>query len=326
MNVIPASLGDEIRSLQQEPKKFDLGERIKCIREGQLLVNLSGLSLKSVPPSVLEITDVHHLDLSLNHLYELPDLSPLQDLISISLRCNSFESFPDSLFKINLLKINLEDNELSSLTDRFDELKELLFLDLTLNKLSELPPSFSKMGDLMKLDLQRNRFEIFPEEIVSLLRLRTLDLSLNKLKTIPAQLSQLKKMRYLDLSANNLGEIPIPLVKFTEMAFFDVSQNENVVIPDRIPEFYDNKFITGLFGKKEKFTEVQITRTHKGETVDLTLHNRIQGSRKDKSVDWDSLYGLESHIPQEEYKSEVTATEFADYDEYLERKFLLIDF
>lgn len=322
VNVIPAGLEDEIKSLQQEQKDFDLKGRIKYIRDSQLYVNLAGLSLKSVPASILEI-DIHLLDLSLNFLVDLPDLSSLENLISISLRFNKFSKFPETLFGNNLLKINLESNELTSFPDRFGELSDMLYLDLGFNRISELPLSFAKMCDLMKLDLQYNHFKTFPEIITKLLRLRVIDLSSNRLKNVSPQLSDLRKVRYLDLSNNQIAEVPLALNRFTEMTFFDISQNEGVIIPDNLASTYENRF---LFDSKGEYTEVQLTRTRDDSAVDMRLFNQVQERRKNKSVDWDSHFNLESLFGKEEFSPEVDEIEGESKDDHLEKKILQVDY
>ena len=138
--------------------------------------------------------------------------------------------------------------------------------------------------------------------------------SSNRIKSLPAQLSTLKKIRYLDVSDNQIEKIHVNLSTFTELTFFDVSDNCFTELSSAFAR-YDNR----LRGFDLKETAYQYTGEEKGHDL---MYNQADRSE----VDWDSHFNLESLVTRENFKSDISEGEYEDRDEYLEQKFLLIDF
>ncbi|XP_017773606.1 PREDICTED: leucine-rich repeat-containing protein 59 [Nicrophorus vespilloides] len=112
-------------------QKLNLKDKVD---DGEM--DLSMCDIQDVP--VREISTyrkVHSLDLSNNHIIQLP------------------RNF--SVLK-NIIKLDLSKNKLKALPDNFGELTKLKHLDLYMNKLEHLPLSFGNLKNLKWLDLKDN--------------------------------------------------------------------------------------------------------------------------------------------------------------------------
>lgn len=112
----------------------------------------------------------------------------------------------------NTLRSKVEGNELDL---SFSELKEAPVkelaaipkatrVDLSQNQLTTLPPSFSLLTHLVKLDLGQNQIEELPANFGNLENLQHLDLYSNKITVLPETFYKLDRLKFLDLKNNPL--------------------------------------------------------------------------------------------------------------------------
>ncbi|WP_196517490.1 COR domain-containing protein, partial [Nostoc sp. WHI] len=138
--------------------------------------------LSSLPPEIVQLTNLQTLDLSDNQLSSLP---------------------PEIVQLTNLQTLNLSDNQLSSLPPEIVQLTNLQTLNLSDNQLSSLPPEIVQLTNLQTLDLSRNQLSSLPVEIRQLLNLNTLDLRRNPLPIPPEILGS----KYLSEDPGDVNEI-----------------------------------------------------------------------------------------------------------------------
>jgi hypothetical protein len=108
----------------------------------------------------------------------------------------------------NITKLNLFNNKLTTISNRFSKLKSLLLLDISSNKLEDLGPVIGDLFNLNELNLNKNELQNLPEQIAKLKNLQKLFIRANKLTTLNKAIGQCEKLEHLDLSLNALTILP----------------------------------------------------------------------------------------------------------------------
>ncbi len=100
-----------------------------------------------------------------------------------------------------------DENEISE--EKFPRDKKAILnlerLDLSKNHLSTLPEAIGNLTNVTTLHLSRNSFSTLPESIKNLRHLTCLILYDNKLSELPEWIGNFKHLKQLDLSTNHLG-------------------------------------------------------------------------------------------------------------------------
>ena len=133
---------------------------------------------------------------------------------------------------VQLTKLNLSSNEISSLSEGIGNFPSLTVLDLHDNKLNDLPPAFSGLQNLKRIDLSHNslttlqRFDsstkvvalllqhnklnnlLFVESTEDSFACELLDVSHNLLTNLSPFINQMVNLRSLNLSNNCLQSLP----------------------------------------------------------------------------------------------------------------------
>jgi len=148
----------------------------------------SGTKLNFVPPELTSKVSLYQtVDLSFNHIYDIPETLPLTlpHLTCLNLNHNRLTVLPNSIFG-------------------FVHLQEL---DVSHNQLTSLPETFINLNNLKKLDLSYNNISCLPTNISLLSSLEKVDLSSNKLTHLPIELGNIHNLRVLLSDKNELGEL-----------------------------------------------------------------------------------------------------------------------
>ncbi|KAI8346777.1 hypothetical protein BD560DRAFT_450504 [Blakeslea trispora] len=155
-------------------------------------IYLTNRGIRSLSPNISMLSTVRRLDLSSNHLTELPD----------SIGCMR-----------NLEYLSVAKNQIKSLPSTMGHLSNLLELDLSHNRLKNLTPSIGYLHKLKSLLLTHNALERLPIEIGRLVSLIALDLSWNQIRALPAEVSKLPFLRRMRLEECPLySELVYPIV------------------------------------------------------------------------------------------------------------------
>ena len=85
---------------------------------------------------------------------------------------------------------------------------QLTKLDLSDNQLTSLPAEIGKLTQLTKLYLSDNQLTSLPAEIGQLTQLTELNLSNNQLTSLPAEIGNMTQLTELYLSNNQLTSLP----------------------------------------------------------------------------------------------------------------------
>lgn len=128
--------------------------------------------------------------------------------------CADFSSkiltdLPDGIENLEyVVKLNMFNNKLVTLSQKWAYLDKLISVDLSSNRLTLIPPVLGKMTELTELNLNKNQIAGLPDEIGNLKHLRTLTLRQNGLKALPVTIGNLTELENLDLALNMLTSIP----------------------------------------------------------------------------------------------------------------------
>jgi hypothetical protein len=128
---------------------------------------------------------VRQLNLSRHGMIGVDDLEGvdrLQDLLSLDLLANGFDTLPRVVCALtNLEDLSLSSNDHIHIPPCIAQLKHLRMLILTFSELAELPPYLAELDSLLYLDASHNDLTTVPQEFVALKQLQVLDLSDNRI-------------------------------------------------------------------------------------------------------------------------------------------------
>ncbi|XP_037956336.1 protein artichoke [Teleopsis dalmanni] len=212
-NIAPATFRNLNRLFEVDASHNQLIEIIPGLPKIVERISVRGNSIAMLPPSIskiLHLPNLRMLDLSLNHLEQMPKYAcqGVPQLRVLSIANNRLRLLDDTTFigahRLELL--HLQDNMLSQIDER-----------------SLLP-----MSELRNLNLQGNKLEIITDNMFSNnSHIEQLDLSRNLIRTIsPAAFESQRSLEYLDISGNALTDISISLSSLANLRDIDLSYNQ----------------------------------------------------------------------------------------------------
>ncbi|KAK2449410.1 plant intracellular Ras-group-related LRR protein [Trifolium repens] len=217
-------------------------ERKKVTEEGakRHVVDLSGMSLESLPKSSLHLAIITKLDLSNNNLQNIPEslTARLLNLEMLDVHSNHLRSLPNSIGCLSKLKVlNVSGNFIESLPSTIENCRDLEELNVNFNNLSKLPDTIGfELIKLMKLSVNSNKLVFLPSSTSHLTALRVLDVRLNCLRSLPDDLENLINLETLNVSQNfqYLESLPYSIGLLLSLVELDVSYNNIKNLPDSI--------------------------------------------------------------------------------------------
>ncbi|GJP92368.1 hypothetical protein CBS147320_497 [Aspergillus niger] len=139
------------RKVEEEPREHQVARGIvnDCLERGEDSVDLSGLTLRLIPPNLL---------LPLQHLTKLPTIRepPISEDVYTSLQ--------------PFLRLFLAGNALTQVPGEIFDLDSLRVLSLRYNKLTSIPPAIRSLTLLQELNISVNRLPTLPWELLFLIR------------------------------------------------------------------------------------------------------------------------------------------------------------
>jgi len=180
-------------------------------------------NLTTFPRELFDLADsLEFLDLSHNHLSELPDdFYRFKKLKIAFFSFNDFVTLP-SVFKecSNLFMLGFKANRLETFDENILPLS-ISWLILTDNRLTKLPDSIGDLTKLQKFPLAGNRLTSLPLSMQKCQNLELIRLSANSLQEIPEWLLKLPKLAWLAFSGN-----PCSISKDTKMKIVEYKDIE----------------------------------------------------------------------------------------------------
>ncbi|KAF9615156.1 hypothetical protein IFM89_022217 [Coptis chinensis] len=228
--------------IRMEPKKKDrkrrsLGDHDQKLEE----IDLSGLSLDSLPCSSLNLTLISKLDLSSNNLENIPEslMARLLNVVVLDIHSNQLKTLPNSVGCLSKLKVlNISGNLLESLPKAIENCRCLEELNANFNKLKKLPDTIGfELVNLRKLSVNSNKLDFLPYSTSHLTNLRVLDARLNCLRSLPEEgLENMINLEILNISQNfqYLSTLPDSIGLLLSLIELDVSYNKIKILPNSI--------------------------------------------------------------------------------------------
>ncbi|MFT4557387.1 MAG: Leucine-rich repeat (LRR) protein, partial [Planctomycetaceae bacterium] len=194
------------------------------------------VTLKKLPASLVQLTNLKTLSLSDNQMTTLPEsLLQLWQLQTLNFSNNQLTTLPTSFVQLTQLrKLNLSHNQFTVLPQVLVQLTQVQTLDLTYNRLTSLPDTLGQLSHLKQLNLSCNRLSTLPTAIRQLRHLTTLDLNGNELTAVPDPVTQLTQLQNLDVSHNKLDALPTSLGNLTQLQELSVSGNRLTTLPQSL--------------------------------------------------------------------------------------------
>ncbi|XP_023341290.1 leucine-rich repeat-containing protein 40 [Eurytemora carolleeae] len=210
---------------------------------GQL--NLSNRGLVCVPDKVwtlMELTKEEEETLRKGVSLETSSQENWWDHVELTkliLACNKISSISSQISNlVSLTILDLHDNQLSDLPTQMSALTNLRKLNLSHNRLKNLPEGFSELRELRNLQLNNNHLEKLEDWISDLSMLNHLDLSNNHLTSLPSNIGFLVQLTHLILSKNNLESLPSELAFMRALVSLDCTSNQLKSIPKDMQELH----------------------------------------------------------------------------------------
>jgi hypothetical protein len=128
-------------------------------------------------------------------------------------------TFPDEIAGFHQLNVlilngsNFRRNNLDTLPEKINQLKNLENLQLSYCGIYKLPPQIGALINLTNLNLEENNLISLPSEIGELKNLKSLNISKNKLNSLPPQIVELKNLTSLYLDGNNIPKTEIAKIR-----------------------------------------------------------------------------------------------------------------
>ncbi|XP_061361772.1 plant intracellular Ras-group-related LRR protein 6-like [Gastrolobium bilobum] len=234
----------EQQQFEQPKMKMDMRkktERSKSIEEERLeIVDLSGMSLESLPNPSLNLATICKLDLSNNNLQNIPEslTARLLNVVVLDVHSNQLRSLPNSIGCLSKLKVlNVSGNLIEYLPKTIQNCRALEELNANFNKLSQLPETIGfELINLKKLAVNSNKLVFLPRSTSHLTSLKVLDARLNCLRSLPEDLENLINLETLNVSQNfqYLDSLPYSIGLLLSLVELDVSYNKIKSLPDSI--------------------------------------------------------------------------------------------
>lgn len=129
-------------------------------------LNLSGLSLSSIPKDVFLFPNLKHLDLSNNQITDIPsEIGVLRNLTTLHLGYNKIAMIPLELSSLsNLESLHLNNNEIRSLPTQLRALTKLHCLNVNHNQIETIPLELAEIPNLNSFHLHGNRIAVVPPQ------------------------------------------------------------------------------------------------------------------------------------------------------------------
>jgi len=153
---------------------------------------------------------LYYLDLSYNKLKHLPEsLGKISELETLLLEGNEIQDLPSFEAHDMLMRLNLNDNNLTKLDFDISLMEDLQILTLDNNKLEYLPTTICKLKNLNHLSISANNLQSLPECFGELENLIELDIEENEISELPSSFSNLKRLKvfYKDEDVNLNGTL-----------------------------------------------------------------------------------------------------------------------
>ena len=181
---------------------------------------------------------------------------------------------------VQVIKLDLQYNDLSVIPSCVLELPSLVDLNLSNNKLVSLPELSEWSAQLTVLDLSHNRLTTIPGEPLAP-SIRTLNLAGNDFNTVPHCVCNFITLRSLDLSDNKrISSLPTLMGKLKELNSLNLKHLKNLKYPPK--SFHRDpadciRYLRGKLLGSKSYYRMKLMLVGKQNRGKTTLVARLQG-------------------------------------------------
>lgn len=196
-------------------------------------LSITGTDIVTVPDSIGKLQYLADLNLSFNKIQTLPNT--LQELIRLKrllLHNNQILKFP--LLSPSIQELWIYGNQIETIPESIERLKDLEILFIESNRLSQLPQTIGKLESLQNLNLSGNRLTTIPESIGHLSELVYMTLTNNEITKLPASIGKLHNLKAIYLEGNRIEEIQPELGRLKNLEILDIRDNPVSLYSDSI--------------------------------------------------------------------------------------------
>ncbi|CAL9047726.1 plant intracellular Ras-group-related LRR protein 1-like [Musa acuminata AAA Group] len=201
-------------------------------------LDLSGMSLDSLPNPSINLGIITKLDLSNNNLQSIPEslTARLLNLVVLDVHSNQLRALPNSIGCLSKLKaLNVSGNLMESLPKTIEDCRALQELIANFNQLTKLPDTMGfELTNLQMLAVNTNKLAFLPYSTSHMTSLRVLDARLNCLRALPDGLENLIRLQVLNVGQNfqYLQSLPYAIGLLVSLVELDISYNSITVLPN----------------------------------------------------------------------------------------------
>ncbi|HEU0036182.1 MAG TPA: DUF4132 domain-containing protein [Kofleriaceae bacterium] len=182
-----------------------------------------------------EVTTLEELRISGDLAALPPQIGNLVNLVRLNLESNQLKTFPPEIGKLERLKtLYSYSNQIETLPDEIGDLVNLEKWVVWSNKLKTLPRAIGRLRKLQELEVKWNELVELPDEIAQLAELQTLDAESNALTTLPRDLSGMTKLTELKLGTNAFATFPLGVCTLPALERLELQDNVIAELPPEI--------------------------------------------------------------------------------------------
>ncbi|CAG8480701.1 9919_t:CDS:2 [Scutellospora calospora] len=195
-------------------------------------MDLQSRNLQTIPIFLYRHAyNIQSLNISQNLMLDLPMdfIQSCTQLRELHLSQNDLEHVPQSIKQTEMLSfLNLNSNRLKELEHgSLEVIGELTNLQVENNLLLRLPDKFAEFTKLSIINVANNSFSVFPQVICNIVTLSELDLSYNKITYIPEEIGNLVNLKRLFVIGNQITDkLPESFQKLISLQELDIRRNK----------------------------------------------------------------------------------------------------
>lgn len=198
------------------------------------------------------------------------DLALLPDISQVQVR-NSSATETSSITEIADLTLILMEAKLREFPRGFNVLTNLVGLNMNYNEISSIPSSITELKHLGSFLIAHNLLSEFPFQFFFNIQLTSLNLCYNKLKSIDPAIKKLRLLRYLSFEGNRISAAPRELFELVFLRFLWLGDNLLRELPPELGNLRELEYLgvcNNIHLKHLPSTAVLLTNLR-----ELAIHN-----------------------------------------------------
>jgi len=202
--------------------------------------NLNKYNLSKNYTDIIYLTDFNIY--SFQKVYYIPKyIKELKLIESIDIYNNNLINI-DNIFELNLKKIMLSYNQITTIPIQIKNFKNLRFLTINNNQIKKIPNEFCLLENLSILNLSHNKIKYLPSSFKKLNKLEILYISFNLLSKFPKSFKYLNNLIKLDISYNRITKIP-NISSLSNLSNLDLRNSKIIKINKHINDLHNLRYL-----------------------------------------------------------------------------------